>query len=528
MNIRSFGHIIKKIVYIVFFMLVNFLGKDVGSGVFSFGLLFSICVYALLFGDLKDVVAKMVQVRIGRGFYNNAKKILRMSLMYCFIICVILIAIFVFLGSYICNITLNISSLSGTMWPFGILVFLWAVTGCLKGYLHGFEKHIWCSVADGIFCISLMGCSTFVLKYMYSYGTNISALLRNGFYTGLQSAVGAIYALCIAQFCAVVVLLIGMLKCNLGNGGKNIDSFSGFITNYYKIHLSNIEKSMFPCLSIFVFALIFVRLSTKTSLDCNVLFGEYGVLFGKVGTVLIFSFAFWHEYIQQNEKKLRIDLKREEHGNIRNRSNNIILNSFYVFLPLSATLIALAKPIVMIFFGGAMAQGVTILRMCGILALMAAVTTGCKAILRSIGLKTYSLIISGTGFFAGLLLLIPSLKSSANIKTLVYAILIYYIIQFFVGLALVHRMVGLRIFELGEKLIKILISTVFLLMIQLILDKFLVMNIVFLLITLLLSYAVFFISISVLRVYGKREVNSLKGTMIYYPTNIINGYFLRR
>ncbi|MBR5361621.1 MAG: hypothetical protein IK123_12095, partial [Lachnospiraceae bacterium] len=61
-----------------------------------------------------------------------------------------------------------------------------------------------------------------------------------------------------------------------------------------------------------------------------------------------------------------------------------------------------------------------------------------------------------------------------------------------------------------------------------ILDHFIVMNIVFLVIALLISYAAYIVTLVAIKGVTVRDINSLNGTIIYFPLAFLSNFFINR
>ena len=529
MTVKDCVRIGHRILNLIFIMIVGYLAGDCGMGFYFVTFILFQTLYILGVGGLKETVARMVDVRRKKGFHDNAQKIFRMGLFVALFIGAAVGLAFWFLGGSIMQTVYGYALPSSILMFFGIYYVLSAVNEVLAGYYQGMGNVGYCLISEIAESVVLMVAAPILIKKMYVYGNKVSALLKNPLYSNLNGSIGAVIAKCIAMAVGLVIIIVGIASVlRFGRDDyevKGVDTKRSFVKTYVKTMISILEDKFIISLTLLVMTAVFVRAGIGLGANIKELFTCVGVFAGKYLVVLAFPFIIFMDYVDKEKRKLRADYSRDEHKTIRIRAGYLMKNSLYIMIPVCATVITLAKPIVMIFFDGKMSMGVTLVRSGGIVLLLAAISYACKTILRSVGLTMYSLIGSLVGFVSMLVFLVPSVSTSLNVNMLVYAFIVYYLVQAVAACVLTIRMVDVNIIDVGIKGVKVIIGTIILVIIEAVIDKFLVMNVIFLLITLVVAFAVYFIVVALLRGITRKDVNSLKGTLIYYPTYLVGGFF---
>lgn len=530
MNIKDFVRVGQKVLNLIFWMIVGFLAGDTGMGFYYSAMIIYMLVFTLTIGAMKETIARMVAVRRSKGFHDNAHRIFYFGLFLSLAMGVIIGALFRFGGATITKSLYGYNIPASVLGVFGIYFLITSINSCLTGYYQGMGNVLNCLVGEIVQCAILIIGSPFIVRNMYIYGGKVSALLKNPLYANLNGAIGAVITQCIAVSVSTLIILFGVIKSY--NDGyedsgavRGVDNKRSFISSYIKISISVIEEKVIPILAFVTMTVLFVKAGFKAGADTRDIFLNLGVFAGKYLIVIAMPMAFFIDFVDKEKKKLRADFNKEEHKNLRTRAGYLIKNAIYIIVPIGVSAIVLAKPIVMIFFGGKMSLGVTLVRQGGIVIILGGLTYTCKSILRSVSLEMYSLVTSLAGYVAMLVFLLPASKSAFNINMLVIALVVYYLVQMICSGLLVYRMLGIFVIDIGVKAAKVIAGSVGLMIVELILDKLIVMNILFLLIAVIAGYILFFVIVSILKGINRKDINSLKGTLIYYPSFYFGNMF---
>lgn len=532
MNIKKIVDISKKITFLIFWMITGYIAGDSGMGFFFSAFVIYALLYNIFLSAISDTVAKLVSARKSKGFHDNAQKVFHFGV-YTSIGIGIVIGGILYLGGAGLMYGLYGYSIPSSIMPFfGLYFFITSIKCCLSGYArgHGFSSYL--IISDIAECIILLLGGTLIINNMYKHGIKVSNLLKNQLFSNLDGAIGAIISMCVALGIATAFILVITIMVhnsnNYENGIKGINNKHNFIIAYLKTTLNNSIDKLGIILSLVTLTILYIKAGAGYQADTKDLYTTLGVFAGKYITVIAFPFIFFINYITREKKRIINDYNHDEHSNIRSRSGYVLKNTLYIMLPVTITVIALAKPIVMVFFGGKMAMGVTLVRKGGIVIILAAIACSARTLLNSVGLELYAAASEITGYVCLFIFMLTSVASGLNVNQLIYSLIIYYLIQALVSAFFVYRMLDIYIVDIGIKAAKVIAGTACMAIIEIVIDQALVLNLPLLLACILAGYLTYFIVIGVLKGISEKDVNSIKGTLMYYPTYLIYGFFGER
>ncbi len=533
MNIKEYVRLSVRILNIIFWMILAYLAGDVGMGFYYLGfIIFEVLV--ILFGSgLKQSVARMVAVRRSKGLHYNSKLVFRYGILYSLVFGV-------GIGFIIWNLSGNIYSKGvGYIIPesvFGVLGAYYAihlVRGVLQGYYQGRGNTLICIVAElSQSIVQVILCPILVI-HMYKHGMKISGLLKNSLYANIGGAIGAVYAQCIAGILCILILVIGdriagTVDRNEYNSVKGVDNAKNITISFIKMGLVYIGEHIFPVIKIAAIILIYVRSAYSKGADVKTVFESVGVFADKFIIVIGLFMALFIEFIDRECKKIRSDAMHDEHKNVRTRATYLLRNSILILLPISMILIVLAKPITGIFFGGRISLGVTMLRNGGIVLFLCGLCYMCKSVFSSVKVGRYSIIGGVCGFAATLIGAGALSGMGAQAESMAIAFVIGYLIETAVMLIIYYRMMEFDAVDMGIRTGKICIGVGVLTGLIAIMDHFIILNIIFLPVTIVIAYGAYIITLAVIKGITVRDINSLKGTLIYYPLVFVGNLFVNR
>ena len=167
---------------------------------------------------------------------------------------------------------------------------------------------------------------------------------------------------------------------------------------------------------------------------------------------------------------------------------------------------------------------ITMVRAGGILIFISGITYALKGILEATQRENIVLINSLIAFVFTIITAIITLKSSTSVLMLIAYLLIFYFLCLILNLFIVIKLFGVRMQEMYSKIIKIIIATIVLAIIELLLDKLLVMNFLLLVLSVLIGYFIYFMILVFSGGITRKDVQSLKDTIIYIP---IHFFFMK-
>ena len=515
--------IIKRIIFLVFLLVAGYLTGDTGTGLLLAGFSVFSLIFVLLFGGVEDTVYKMVTVRKNKGFDSQAAKIFHFGLSYALVLGA-LAAVIIWFGSLkLSELVFGYPIMQSILGFFGILFLLLGLYSVLRGYTKacGYEGILF--ITDIVESIILIVGGVFITRFFSAYGTKVAAVLKDDIYTNLNGTIGGMITLCISVFVSSLIMLVVILLYAGGrivDTGRAVNVKKNFKRSFIKTCVLSRAENIFTVLAYFVAILMYVRKSHSLDLNAAPVFAEVGLVIYKLFVFVFVIIVPYMAYSNREKRKVKNDVAKEEHKTVRMRSLYYIKNTMFMILPATATMITLAKPIVGVFCSGLMNEGVVILRKGGILILLIALSICFKNILKGIGQELLFYAGQGISFVTMLVFLYSSLNVNTDISYVVLALVIYYLALDVITGFLAIRMVGLNIYDLGIRVGKPIGAVLLLVLIEAMIDKFMILSWPLFILTVAVGYVVYFVACGFLGCITIKDVNSLKGTITYYPAFI--------
>ena len=515
--------IIKRIIFLIFLLIAGYLTGDTGTGLLLAGFSVFSLIFVLLFGGIEDTVYKMVTVRKNKGFDSQAAKIFHFGLSYALVLGA-LAAVIIWFGSLkLSELVFGYPIMQSILGFFGILFLLLGLYSVLRGYTKacGYEGILF--ITDIVESIILIVGGVFITRFFSAYGTKVAAVLKDDIYTNLNGTIGVMITLCISVFVSSLIMLVVILLYAGGrivDTGRAVNVKKNFKRSFIKTCVLSRAENIFTVLAYFVAILMYVRKSHSLDLNAAPVFAEVGLVIYKLFVFVFVIIVPYMAYSNREKRKVKNDVAKEEHKTVRMRSLYYIKNTMFMILPATATMITLAKPIVGVFCSGLMNEGVVILRKGGILILLIALSICFKNILKGVGQELLFYAGQGISFVTMLVFLYSSLNVNTDISYVVLALVIYYLALDVITGFLAIRMVGLNIYDLGIRVGKPIGAVLLLVLIEAMIDKFMILSWPLFILTVAVGYVVYFVACGFLGCITIKDVNSLKGTITYYPAFI--------
>ena len=515
--------IIKRIIFLVFLLVAGYLTGDTGTGLLLAGFSVFSLIFVLLFGGVEDTVYKMVTVRKNKGFDSQAAKIFHFGLSYALVLGA-LVAVIMWFGSLkLSELVFGYPIMQSILGFFGILFLLLGLYSVLRGYTKacGYEGILF--ITDIVESIILIVGGVFITRFFSAYGTKVAAVLKDDIYTNLNGTIGVMITLCISVFVSSLIMLVVILLYAGGrivDTGRAVNVKKNFKRSFIKTCVLSRAENIFTVLAYFVAILMYVRKSHSLDLNAAPVFAEVGLVIYKLFVFVFVIIVPYMAYSNREKRKVKNDVAKEEHKTVRMRSLYYIKNTMFMILPATATMITLAKPIVGVFCSGLMNEGVVILRKGGILILLIALSICFKNILKGVGQELLFYAGQGISFVTMLVFLYSSLNVNTDISYVVLALVIYYLALDVITGFLAIRTVGLNIYDLGIRVGKPIGAVLLLVLIEAMIDKFMILSWPLFILTVAVGYVVYFVACGFLGCITIKDVNSLKGTITYYPAFI--------
>lgn len=532
MNIKDYVRLIDRICNLIFWMILAYLAGDIGMG-FYYTAFIIFELLAVVFSDgIKHAMGRMVAVRRSKGLHYNSRLVFRYGLLYSALSGILIGSFMWAFAGTVYRLLTGYTLPSSVFSVLGVYFLIHAIIGCLQGYFQGKGDTLICIIAELVQCVAGIALCPFLVIRMYRYGMKVSDLLRNPLYANIGGVIGGIIAQGIAAIICMLILIIGDRLAGTVdryeyNSVKGVDNRRNITISILKICGTYIIEHIMPVLMIAALILIYVKGAYKAGIELSEAFITVGVFAGKFLIPVGFFMAIFIEYSDRECKKIRIDYQREEHKNVRIRTGFLLKNSVLILIPLTLLLEIMAKPISTIFFDGRMSLGATMLRQGGTVLLFCGICYACKGALASVKCRNYGLIGSLAGLAVTIVIAV-GMSGTGEPSSLTVAYLSGMLTEAAFLVFMAYRMIGFDIKELGMRLLRLCGAGVVFAGLIAILDNFIVMNPIFFLITLLIAYAAYAVTLTVIRSVTSRDINSLKGTLIYYPLSFLGRFFAER
>ena len=515
--------IIKRIIFLIFLLVAGYLTGDTGTGLLLAGFSVFSLIFVLLCGGIEDTVYKMVTVRKNKGFDSQAAKIFHFGLSYALVLGALAAVIMWFGSLKLSELVFGYPIMQSILGFFGILFLLLGLYSVLRGYTKacGYEGILF--ITDIVESIILIVGGVFITRFFSAYGTKVAAVLKDDIYTNLNGTIGVMITLCISVFVSSLIMLVVILLYAGGrivDTGRAVNVKKNFKRSFIKTCVLSRAENIFTVLAYFVSILMYVRKSHSLDLNAAPVFAEVGLVIYKLFVFVFVIIVPYMAYSNREKRKVKNDVAKEEHKTVRMRSLYYIKNTMFMILPATATMITLAKPIVGVFCSGLMNEGVVILRKGGILILLIALSICFKNILKGVGQELLFYAGQGISFVTMLVFLYSSLNVNTDISYVVLALVIYYLALDVITGFLAIRTVGLNIYDLGIRVGKPIGAVLLLVLIEAMIDKFMILSWPLFILTVAVGYVVYFVACGFLGCITIKDVNSLKGTITYYPAFI--------
>lgn len=510
-----------KIVNILFLIVLENFVLDCGMGFFCVAFFILAMIYQVLFGGLQSGISKMVSVRNNKGMSGNARLILKPAVIYVVFASLIIMAVCGAAANAVCL------KLWGTSFPAPVIqvlcvaLLLNAVIDVICGYQNGNGNAIILNIANLFRMFLPIGGAFFLIPAFERYGNKVAALMKN---TVVTSAYYALAVACIYVLSAVVVLVVVILlsiRLRLPGEGKNTRGLEPRRSMFASVLGSSMRISLnqlFPMLSITIVLMVYLHMAYKLGVKPEDTFVNMGSVFAKVLLPMAFVYGIFSEYMTREKYRLHMDVRKDDVKSALNRAHYMIKNSFFMLLPPAVIFTFLADPFVKVFFTGQYTLSAKFMQAGGFLILLAGVVYALNSILKASGMELQALGSQVLGFIAQLVFVTIMLSgTSGNSMMVLYSFYVYYGIQLVLTFIMVYRFMRFDLMDILTKLGKYGAGAIVMMIVFIILDKFVLMNVFLILLSMVLGYLLYYLTILALKGITKKDETALKRTLNYYP-----------
>lgn len=511
-----------KIVNILFLIVLENFVLDCGMGFLGTSFLLMAVVYTILFGGLQTGISKMVSIRNSKGLNSNASRILKPALIYVFVVGIALFLLSFFSADSVCVGLWRTSFPSSVIQVMFLILLINGFIDVICGYQNGNGNAVILNMANLFRMILPIPIVFFMLPSFTKYGKKVAALLQNNSAT---SAYMALSVACVYLLTSILVLLIVLLLCvrmrmpsHDGKNMRTMDSkrmmYGGIFSSSFKISI----HQLFPILSVLAALLIYLHMAGKYSITVENTFINIGIMFAKILLPAAFILSIFGEYITKEKYRLHIDYKKGDPKTALIRSQYMIKNSFFMLLPPSIILTFLADPLVKVFFSGQYNLSAKVLQAGGFLILLAGGVHALNAIMKASDMELPALGIQILSFIVQVLYLFLALNgSNAGSIYIIYSFYLYFGIQLVLNFMFLYRSMRFDLMDILMKLGKYGAASIVMMVLFIILDKFVMMNVLLILLSMFLGYLLYYLTLLALKAISKKDEMALKRTLNYYP-----------
>ena len=511
---------IMKIVNILFLIVLENFVLDCGMGFFSVAFFLTALIYQLFISGLQTGISKMVSIRNNKGMGGNGRLILKPSIIY-----VVIVSSFVTIGAWLfaepfCVKQWGSSFPAPVIQVMGIVFLLNGLIDVICSYQNGNRNAIILNIANLLRMILPVMLSFFVLPLLGGYGNKVAALLKN---TVVNSAYYALAIACIyAITAAIVLILVIVLSIRLrlpeNNNMRGTEPKSSLFVNVLGSSLRISVNQLFPLVSISSVLMLYIRFAYKTGISPSNTFTNMGSVFAKVLLPMAFVYCIFGEYMAREKYRLHVDMRKEELKTGLTHAQYMIKNSFFMLLPPAIIFTFLADPFVKVFFTGQYDLSADFMKAGGFLILFAGLAHAFNAILKGCGMELHAFVVQVISFVAQLIFLSLMLNSTnGSSMSVLYSFYIYYTMQIVIAFSLIYRFMRFDLVDILTKIGKYGAGAIVMLVLFVILDKFVLMNVFLMFLSMFFGYLLYYLTILALKGINNKDEAALKRTLNYFP-----------
>ena len=530
MNNKRLFEFIDSLSFILFFIIVYKKIGSVGAGILGASMLLYYLIFILFIDGVGNTMARMVAVRVHRGFKENAKKIFGYVMLYNFFIGALFLVLFVSISTALSNALFKDDTTSAVICLTGLLFLIHGFSHNIKCYYIGCGGHIILTVADIIRAVLLPVGAVFALDIFSDYGTKVAALKNNDIWVGVYGAMGALLLICAVMLLRLLILLVcirSLIKQDnySFNEVRTKDGFKTFMRSFLPEYVKYIRSNLFPILVLFVSMMIFLRVNFQLGAEPAELYSKLGFILGPGMAITLFAIRVYSGYIQMIYSKLRSSHKKEDKKGLVSRYNSYAKNSLIIAFPAFVAVTVFSKQMCLNVFGCQNEEIFTLALVAGFVFLFAAIDGFFTAGLKALGYDMINLLGFALGFVAALIYILVAGKTGVKPMAYVISLLIFYVLGMLFHGFYALSYIGVKTYDVGAKAVKILIASASMFIVELILVKLISMNAVVIIISALLGFIIYLTVFVAIRGLNQKELGNLQGTFIYFPFRFLAGLF---
>lgn len=525
MNSKLSLSTIMKIINILFLIVLQNTILDCGMGIFAVSLMMYYLFYSVLYSGLQTGISKMVSVRNNKGMGEHSRHIVKPALCYVLFTGILVIAFAAFALEGVADNFLGMVYPAPVIQILCVVMILTGITDVLCGYHTGNDNVFVANIVNLLKCILPVVFSIFVLRIFSSYGSNVSALLKNSITKDAYMAMGIAFVYLLSSVIVFFVVVFFTIKSKLqstrGSEGSvpgRRASANGFVAMHIKLMLNNI----FLPFSVLISVITYIRGAMKAGIAIQDAYTNMGILSGKLLLPILLIIIIFSEYITREKYRLRVDYRKDEIKIMTMRAQYMIKNSIFMLLPPMLALAFLSDPIAKVVFTGQDSLSAKYMEYGATLLLLGGVVYTLSAILKSLDREAFVWFLQGGALVAQIIFLVVGFsKGTGNSMLILYSFYFSLGILLVVLLTVICRIIRLDILDILLKTGKYGVAGIITMILFMILSKFIVMNVFLLFLSLFFGYLLYYLTLLALHGISKKDETALKRTLNYYPVHFL-------
>lgn len=513
---------IMRLVNIVFLIVLENFALDNGMGYYGIAVLIYSLMYMILMGSMHASISKMVNARNNRGLVNSSAKLLRVGISYSFVAGVI-VSIFSYLFAEKIMQSMFGNAYAGpTVHIFAFVFLINAMIDVITGYFIGKGNALLNNLSQLLKTFLPIIISLIVVRFMKSYGKNVAGLLKNKLFENAYTSMGIAITYGVALFVVLIVVVLIAIRNREHiveqKAIRGVDSKRSVFGYFLELSFKILFNQIFPLLTITLSAVLYLSIAYKAGVSPSSSFANLGILFAKVLLPLCFVLTIFDEYVNREKIRMHIDYRKDDYKIVCMRGQYMIKNTFFLLLPPTLVLAFLADPFVKVFYTGNYNLSAAILQKAGFLLLFAGLAYVIISILKAVENELVAFIIQVISFVVQFIFLIVMLnKSQGSSQVVLYSFYIYFLIQIVLGFMVLYKSIRMDLTEMLVKIGKYGIASVVTMIVFIMLDRFVMMNVFLMILSIVFGYLIYYLTIIALRGISKKDVQALKRTVNYFP-----------
>ena len=517
---------ITSVINIVFLIILENFAMDLGMGYFGISLLFMYLLYELLAGGVSSSIVKMVSARVGRDDTNGAARVFKAGLIYNLIVGGLVILFGFLFGNPIFH------ALSGSSY-FGPVLIVLSFVFLVDGFLNVMTAYYSGTKNDALnFLIRILKTvlpipvSFLILKVVSGYGRDVAALLKNPAVENAYFAIGISFTYLLAFLIVFLVAVFIMLKnhelFSVSGHQYGMDSKFHMILNFMAVSVRYSIRNIITLLALTFSILLYMALSLRHSGSSAAAVTTAGILFTRVLLPFYLLATLFSEYCGRERNRLHMDFLKGENRIACTRCQHMIKNTFFLFLPVAVACTFLSEPIVKVFYTGKYSASSVLLKKSGFLILCVGLCMTVIYILKGLTKERTALSLQFAGLAAQMISMFFLYRHfDGKAECIIFSFYIYYLVQIIPGFAIIFHEVRMNLLELLIKIGKYLLAALITTVLYVVLDRFIMMNVFLMILTFVMGYLVYYLTVIAVRGISKTDVQALKNTLAYLPVSFL-------